>query len=106
MAQRGRPVDSEIRKNLIEILYFVNKGYAYDLYRIYSAIFPKVTMRSIYYHLNKGVTMGIFRINEIKNEPGNYSWGQSAEKIYYSLTDLASPIGNILVKDYVDNHPK
>jgi len=51
---KGRPVKSEIRQNIVEILYFMKQGYGYEIYKVYVAIFPKVTMRSIYYHLRKG----------------------------------------------------
>ena len=53
MAKKGRPVESAIRQRIIEILYFLKEGYGYDIYKIYRDIFPHVTMRSIYYHLNK-----------------------------------------------------
>ena len=51
---KGRPVKSEIRQNIVEILYFMKQGYGYEIYKAYVKIFPKVTMRSIYYHLKKG----------------------------------------------------
>lgn len=99
---RGRPVKSVIRQNLIEILYFLGDGYAYEIYKIYSNIFPRVTMRSVYYHLKKGVNLGIFKIKEIRKEQGQYSWGPQVEKIYYSLDKWAEPAGNLLVKDYLN----
>ena len=45
---RGRPIKSAIRQNVVEILYFLKKGYGYDIYKAYRDIFPAVTMRSIY----------------------------------------------------------
>jgi len=56
--KKGRPVKSEIRQNMVEILHFIPKAYGYELYKVYVAIFPKVTLRSIYYHLKKGVDLG------------------------------------------------
>ncbi len=100
--KRGRPAKSEIRQNIIEILYFMGESYAYDIYKIYTDIFPKVTMRSVYYHLKKGVNMGIFKIKDIRKEQGHYSWGPHAEKIYYCLGRMAKPVGNLLVKEYLD----
>lgn len=99
---RGRPVKSDIRQNIVEILYFLGEGYAYDIYKTYSAVFPKVTMRSIYYHLRKGAELKIFKVKEIRKVEGNYSWGQNAEKVYYCLGEVASPVGNLLVKEYLD----
>jgi hypothetical protein len=87
----GRPAKSEIRQNIVELLYFMGNGYAYDIYKKYLDIFPKVTMRSIYYHLKKGVDTQEFVVHEIKSEKGEYSWGSDAEKIYYALGPAASP---------------
>lgn len=103
MEKRGRPLRSEIRQNIVEILFFLGEGYAYDIYKIYSDIFPKITMRSIYYHLRKGADIGLFKVKEVRKEVGNYSWGQQVEKVYYCLGDVAKPVGNLIVKDYLDN---
>ena len=63
---KGRPVKSEIRQNIVEILYFMKQGYGYEIYKVYIAIFPKVTMRSIYYHLKKGTSLGEFKVSKIE----------------------------------------
>lgn len=99
---RGRPVKSEIRQNIVEILFFMKHGYGYDIYKSYIAIFPKVTMRSIYYHLKKGADLGEFKVEKIEKEKGDYSWGAEAEKIYYALGDKAKPIGNDKVRVYFE----
>jgi len=103
---RGRPIQSEIRQNIIEILYFMGKGYGYDIYKAYINLFPKVTMRSIYYHLKKGVALGEFKVDKIQKESGNYSWGSEAEKVYYILGDKAQPKINKKVKSYFDKKTK
>jgi hypothetical protein len=100
--KRGRPVRSPIRQNIVEILYFLGRGYGYDIYKIYKAVFPQVTMRSIYYHLKKGVAIGEFKIDKIEKERGNFSWGSEVEKIYYALGTKAMPVGNDKVRDYVN----
>lgn len=99
---RGRPVKSVIRQNIVEILYFMKEGYGYNIYKVYVEIFPKVTMRSIYYHLNKGVKTKEFEISKIASEKGDYSWGEKAEKIYYSLGKEAKPIMNERVKKHFE----
>ena len=99
---KGRPIKSEIRQNIIEILYFMKHGYGYNIYKAYIAIFPKVTMRSIYYHLKKGTSLEEFKVEKIEKEKGNYSWGGEAEKIYYTLGPKAKPAGNERVKEYFD----
>ena len=99
---RGRPIKSQIRQNIIEILFFIKKGHGYDIYKIYQEVFPKVSMRSIYYHLKKGLALEEFRIDQIKQEKGDYSWGSTAEKIYYALDKNAEPKIDKRVKKYVE----
>ncbi|MBS3136439.1 hypothetical protein J4401_05775 [Candidatus Woesearchaeota archaeon] len=88
---RGRPVGSNIRQNIIEVLHFMGKGYGYDIYRKYIEIFPPVTMRSIYYHLSKGVKTDEFKIDSVRKEEGDYSWGSLVTKTYYALGPKAKP---------------
>ena len=103
---RGRPVFSEIRQNVIEILAYMGKAYGYDIYKVYIEIFPKITLSSIYYHLRKGTSLEEFRIDKVVQEQGDYSWGSSTEKIYYSLGKNANPKGNKRVKEYLDSRKK
>lgn len=101
MLKKGRPLRSQIRENIIEILYFLEKGYGYQLCKIYKEIFPLVTQRSIYYHLRKGITTQEIRVNKIKEERGDYSWGSSVEKVYYELGETAQPKGDKRVQNYL-----
>ncbi|MBT5023618.1 hypothetical protein HOK51_02820 [Candidatus Woesearchaeota archaeon] len=98
--KQGRPIGSLIRQNIVEILFFLGEGYAYDIYKTYHEIFPKTTMRSIYYHLKKGTSTGEFKIKAIKQEHGNFSWGPISEKTYYCLGSFASPTLNPTVEKY------
>lgn len=100
---RGRPVFSRIRQNIIEILYIMGSGYGYDIYKVYREIFPQVTLRSMYYHLRKGVSLGEFEIKEVRNEKGDYSWGGEVQKIYYSLGENANPMGDKRVAKYFNS---
>ena len=102
MGKKGRPVKSQIRQNIVEILYFIKQAYDYDIYKYYVKIFPKVTLRSIYYHLKKGVALGEFKVNKVEKEKGEYSWGGEAEKIYYSLGENAKATGDEKVKEFLD----
>ncbi|MBI4439975.1 hypothetical protein HY638_03305 [Candidatus Woesearchaeota archaeon] len=97
--KRGRPVASEIRQHIVDILAVSKKGYGYDIFRTYRKIFPKVTSRSIYYHLKKGIETGEFRKGEVVKSEGNYSWGPTAEKIYYELGPNAKPSNDSRVAD-------
>lgn len=91
-----------IRQNIVEILYFLGEGYAYDIYKHYVSVFPQVTMRSVYYHLKKGLDTQEFVVKDVKKERGEYSWGAEAEKIYYGLGPSAAPQVMEKVKDYFD----
>lgn len=99
---RGRPVFSQVRQNIVEILYFMKQGYGYEIYKAYLEIYPKVTLRLLYYHLKKGLQLNEFKVKQVKSEKGDYSWGPAAEKIYYSLGDNAAPKADEKVKAYFD----
>ena len=106
MPKRGRPVKSEIRQNMVEILFYLKKTYGYDIYKVYIKIFPKVTLRSIYYHLKKGVALGELKIDSVEKEKGEFSWGGEVEKTYYALGENAKPTGNERVKEYMEKENK
>jgi hypothetical protein len=101
---RGRPTYSQVRQNLVEILSIVEKGYGYDLYKIYKEIYPEITLRLLYYHLKKGVSLGEFIVENIKKEQGDYSWGSEVEKIYYILGPNSQPKGDTRIKKYLKNN--
>ncbi|MFO8016264.1 MAG: hypothetical protein R6U32_04115 [Candidatus Woesearchaeota archaeon] len=103
---RGRPVRSQIRQNIIEILYFLGSASGYDIYKLYKAIFPKVTLRSIYYNLRKGTDIGEFRVEKTETVRGEYSWGPEAEKTYYKLGPEANPRIDRRVKEYIERLKK
>ena len=100
--KRGRPTRSQVRQNIIEILYFMKKGYGYEIFKHYKVIFAPVTMRLIYYHLKKGTDLGEFKINKVTKEDGSFSWGNSVEKIYCELGENAKPTMSQRVKEYFD----
>ena len=101
---RGRPVRSAIRQNLVELLYFLGKGHGYEIYKIYVHLFPKTTLRSIYYNLRKGVQTGEFRVLKVAHTKGDYSWGGSVEHIYYALGDQAQPMALERIEQYLKEH--
>ena len=103
---RGRPIKSPIRQAVIEILYLMKKAYGYELYKVYDAIFPKATLRAVYYNLRKGVELGELKVNTVKLEKGDYSWGSEAEKIYYELGENAKPGGDARVREYFEKKDK
>ncbi|MBD3319200.1 hypothetical protein GF342_04800 [Candidatus Woesearchaeota archaeon] len=100
MKKRGRPTRSQIRQNIIEILFVMGKGYGYELHKIYNAIFSQCTRESVYYHLRKGIELGEFELKEITQEKGDFSWGGIVEKRYYCLGKHAIVKGDSRVADY------
>lgn len=97
---RGRPISSPIRQNIVEILFYLKKGYGYTIARIYNEVFPPVHIRSIYYHLRKGTSTGEFHLEEIREEKGDFSWGSKVEKIYYTLGPEARVVGSNRLAEY------
>lgn len=76
---------------MVEILHHLHKATGYSIYKHYLMLFGKVALRSIYYHLKKGTALGVFRLEEIREEKGEYSWGNVTEKLYYELGPNANP---------------
>jgi len=101
--KRGRPVKSQIRQNVIEILHYLGRGYGYRIAKIYNEVFPQVTQRSIYYHLRKGILTKEIKVHKIEQEKGEFSWGQIVEKKYYTLGRSAEPKGEKRVKEFLKN---
>ncbi|UCD03707.1 MAG: hypothetical protein JSW73_04165 [Candidatus Woesearchaeota archaeon] len=102
MAQRGRKAGSLIRDRLVELLYYLKKGYGYDIYKYYVKIWGKVTLRSIYYHLRKGVELEVFKIKKVEEVKGDYSWGLKAKRIIYELGSNANPTKDVKIKKKIE----
>ena len=106
MASRGRPVKSQIRQNIVEMLFVMNSAYGYKIHKYYNELFPACTRENIYYNLRKGVKIGEFELAEVKQEKGEYSWGTVVEKKYYTLGPKAAPSGDPRVKDFFEKLKK
>lgn len=103
--KRGRPIGSAIRQNIVELLHHMGKAHGYNIYKNYSKIFPKATMRVIYYHLKKGLELEEFKVERVEREKGDYSWGSEAERIYYALGPNAKPAVVERVRDFFSKLP-
>lgn len=103
--KRGRPVQSDIRQNMVEVLFFLGEAYGYQIYKVYKKVFPPVTLRSMYYHLRKGSDLGEFVKLRTEKDQGDYSWGPSAERIIYKLGPQAKPKGDERVRQYIEENP-
>jgi len=104
--KQGRPYHSSIRQNIIEILNIKGKACGYELHKIYMEIFPSATRESIYYNLRTGAKLGEFEVKEVKQESGEYSWGASVEKIYYTLGPKAQPKCDDRIKKWFEGRSK
>ncbi|HIJ98017.1 TPA: hypothetical protein H1012_04235 [archaeon] len=96
--KRGRPVKSLIRDRMKEILAVLGSSYGYEIYKVYTAAFSKITLRSMYYHLNKGVEIGEFNLVGVREEKGSYTWGDKTTRRYYSLKEKGARINEDLVR--------
>jgi hypothetical protein len=100
--KKGRPAQSAIRQNIVEILHHLGEGYGYQISLLYNQLFPQCTMRSIHYHLKKGIETKEFVVKKVAKEKGEYSWGSSAEKVYYALGEQAKPQIDARVKEFIE----
>ena len=101
----SRPFKSQIRQNIIEIINYLGPSYGYEIYKIYKAVYPKATLRVIYYHLKRGSDIGEFKIDKVERSKGEYSWGGESEKKIYALGSKAKPKGDHRVKEYLEKKP-
>lgn len=99
MASRGRPVKSEIRQNIVEMLSVAGPMYGYQIHKFYNELFPACTRENVYYNLRKGLKLGEFEL-EVRKEEGQYSWGTVVEKKYYRVGPKAVVAGSERVKDF------
>ncbi len=100
--KRGRPPNSPVRQNVTELLSQFGELHGYDAYKHYIRIFPKVSMRAVYYCLRNGTKKGHFKVAKVEKKAGKYSWGPEAQRVYYALGDAAKPLGDLKVKRYYD----
>ena len=74
--KRGRPLKSVVRDRLKEMLYIAGSLTAYEAHKYYVQLFSKTSQRNIYYQLQKGVDIGMFKIYEVVEEKGNYCFSK------------------------------
>ncbi len=99
---KGRPPQSRIRQQIIEILNCQKSGYGYQISKLHTQLFTPATRRVIYYHLRKGVETGELEIDKVEKEVGSFSWGPTAEKTYYKLGKNAKPQGDPRVREIIE----
>lgn len=75
---------------MLAIINYYGEVYGYEIYKKYKEVFGAVSLRLIYYHLDKGVKENIIIKKKTEMVNGEYSWGQNSERIYYSTNDAAT----------------
>jgi len=98
---RGRPVKSVIRDRMQQIVDALGTAYGYEIYKIYKEVFEPVSVRSMYYHLKRGLALGEFKLAGTKSVQGPFTWGRESTHTYYTLGDSASHVGNKELRDKV-----
>lgn len=76
--------------------------YGYQIHKFYNELFPPCTRENVYYNLRKGVKLGEFKLAEVRQEKGDYSWGTVVEKKYYVLGPNAKPRGDDRVREFFE----
>lgn len=104
--KRGRPLNSLIRQNIVDLLFVLGNATGYEIAKLYPKYFSRCTQRVIYYHLRKGTGLGIFSVDKIAVTSGSYSWGPTSEKIYYSVGPNAVAVSRNELGDLVSNSAK
>ena len=80
----SKDVRSSIRSRLIEILK-EGPAYGYLIYKKYRTRHGNISLRLVYYHLNKGEKDGLFEVVDVEQASGDFSWGDSTKRKYYKL---------------------
>jgi len=83
--KQGRPIGSNVRTNIINLLSKEGPMHGYQIYQEYIKYYPKVSMRLIYYHLKKGVSLEELKIHKIEKKKGEFSWGNEVQNILYAV---------------------
>ena len=101
--KRGRPAGSPVRNNVIELLAQFGELHGYSIYKHYLKLFPRVSMRAVYYCLSKGVKKGYFKVAKVEKQQGSYSWGPEAQRVYYALGEMGKPVGDAKARKYFED---
>jgi DNA-binding PadR family transcriptional regulator len=75
---------TSVRQRISEILR-EGPAYGYGIFKKYCTRYGKISMRLIYYHLARGEKDGLFEVSDLKQEKGDFSWGEASQRKYYKL---------------------
>ncbi len=77
-----------------QIVDALGVSYGYEIYKVYEGAFSPIDLRSMYYHLRKGVDLGEFELVGVKEERGVFTWGALSMRRYYITGPNASERAN------------
>lgn len=82
---RGRPIKSAVRNRMQMIVDALGVTYGYEIHKAYEEIFEPIELRSMYYHLKKGVQLNDFEEIGVEKVKGPFTWGDVSIRKYYIL---------------------
>ena len=82
---RGRKAGSVARDRMQQVVDALGVSYGYEIFKAYEAAFSPIELRSVYYHLNKGIGLEEFELVGVKAEKGPFTWGDISIRRYYIL---------------------
>jgi len=89
MKKRGRPRKSLIRERMQTIVDALGVTYGYEIYKVYQDAYTSVDLRSMYYHLRKGLVLEEFEEVGVQEVKGEFTWGDTSIRKYYILGPAA-----------------
>jgi hypothetical protein len=75
---------NSVRGRIYEILK-EGPSYGYEIYKTYKERYGNISMRLIYYHINKGEKDNLFELAKIEKSDGDFTWGGTSVRKYYKL---------------------
>lgn len=97
--KQGRPARSIVRQRLGEMLFVAGRLTAYDAHKHYLKLFGPASQRNVYYQLERGANLEQFE-KIIVEEKGDYSWGSTTRKVYYTLKSKEGIMMDSRVREY------
>ncbi len=100
---RGRPPNSPVRDRMQMIVDALGVTYGYEIHKAYEEIFEPIELRSMYYHLKKGVQLNEFEEVGVEKVKGPFTWGDVSIRKYYILGPEAEKRATEEVQKIIEN---
>ncbi|MFO7872169.1 MAG: hypothetical protein R6U26_00830 [Candidatus Undinarchaeales archaeon] len=100
---RGRPPNSPVRDRMQMIVDALGVTYGYEIHKAYEEIFEPIELRSMYYHLKKGVELNQFEEVGVEKVKGPFTWGDVSIRKYYILGPEAEKRATAEVQKVIEN---